>query len=134
MPRPDAGPSEQPNGKTTDKENAHLNLISKPFSKLNVDGELPLRLECGSLGERMNLRTKCFEMHAPKHILFYRYSATIEPKLGQGRGHRQLFKVKFEGELLFKDPEPRTATDYGGTIITSKLLPFGQSKKFQISN
>ena len=80
----------------------------------------------------MNLRTKCFEMHAPKHIQFYRYSATIEPKLGQGRGHRQLFKVKFEGELLFKDPEPRTARDYGGTIITSKLLRFGQSKKFQI--
>ena len=80
----------------------------------------------------MNLRTNYFEMHVPKHIQFCRYSATIEPKLEQGRRRRQLFKVMFEGELLFKDSEPGIATNYGGTIITSKPLPFGQSKKFKI--
>ena len=80
----------------------------------------------------MNLRTNYFEMHVAKHIQFYRYYCTIEPKLEQGRRRRQLFKVMFEGELLFKDSEPGIATNYGRTIITSKLLPFGQSKKFKI--
>lgn len=83
---------------------------------------LPLRLDLGTKGREIALRTNYFAMTIPKGP-FYDYEVVTTPAVSIRRVRRRIFEIAEDTEPWKKILAGCVAHDHSAKLVASKLLP-----------
>ena len=100
---------------------------SVDLSRLSIS-EIPQPLRPGysSIGRKIVLRTNYFPISPAKNLGLYAYSLSITPqeKIKAKRMRTRAAVLYINNAPFLQDPSLGVATDYSGTIVTTKRLSF----------